>query len=466
MADVLPRLEAELGEIVASDAETLDAHRHDSWMLADLMDLQGNPAPRPLAVVRARSADDVSRTLRLCRELSLPVIPFGGGSGVCGAVEASPEVLVLSTRGLDGLVSLDDESLTAAFRAGTMGGEAERIVQRDGLTIGHWPQSIELSTVGGWVATRAAGQYSTGYGSIEDMVLSLEAVLPDGSRLRTRPTPRASAGPDLRHLLMGSEGTLGVVTEVTFSLRPLPEASQGQVFHFPDLGSGLDPIRHVMRQGWRPPVVRLYDAPESHRHFGEWIDEDRAALVLLHEGPRALVDVELAAVAALCRDAGGVEADAAIVDHWLEHRNNVPSFRELLEAGLVVDTIEVGAVWERIGAVYDAVIGSLLEVPSIRSATAHSSHSYRSGTNLYFTFVARPGDRAEMADVYRECWRRAVEATLEQGGGIAHHHGIGRVRRDFLAREIGEGGVAVLRAVKAALDPQGLLNPGALLPER
>ena len=466
MADTLTRLEAELGPLVASDAETLDAHRHDSWMLAELMDLQGNSAPRPLAVVRAASVDDVSRTLRLCRELSLPVIPFGGGSGVCGAVEASPEVIVLSTRGLEGLVSLDAQSLLASFRAGTMGGDAERRVQQDGLTIGHWPQSMEVSTVGGWVATRAAGQYSTAYGSIEDVVLTLEAVLPDGSVLRTRPTPRASAGPDLRQLMMGSEGTLGVVTEVGFSLRPLPEASVGQVFQFADLHAGLDPVRELMRAGWRPPVVRLYDAPESHRHFASWIEEGHAALVLLHEGPRALVEVQCAGVAGICSDAGGVEADPAAVDHWLEQRNRVPGFRELLEAGLVVDTIEVGATWGRIGAVYDRVLESLRQVPSIRAATAHSSHSYRSGTNLYFTFVARPEDRGEMAAVYRDCWKRTIEATLESGGGIAHHHGIGRVRRDFLARELGDAGLAVLRAVKSALDPEGLLNPGALFPER
>jgi alkyldihydroxyacetonephosphate synthase len=461
LADTLARLESELGARVATDPATLDAHRHDSWMLAELMDAS---IPRPLAVVRAASVDDVSRTLRICRELGIPVIPFGGGSGVCGAVEASPEVVVLSTRGLEGLVSLEAQSLVATFRAGTMGGDAERRVQQDGLTIGHWPQSVELSTVGGWVATRAAGQYSTGYGNIEDVVLALEAVLPDGSVLRTRPTPRASAGPDLRQLLMGSEGTLGVVTEVSFSLRPLPEASVGQVFHFSDLEAGLTPLRELMREGWRPPVARLYDAPESKRHFGEWVDEGRAALVLLHEGPRALVDVQLEAVARICEANDGAGADAAAVDHWLEHRNSVPTFRELIDAGLVVDTIEVGATWDRIGAVYQGVLASLREVPSLRAATAHSSHSYRSGTNLYFTFIARPDDRDQMPAVYRECWRRTIEATLEHGGGIAHHHGIGRVRREFLAREIGDAGVAVLRAIKSSLDPQGLLNPGALLP--
>jgi alkyldihydroxyacetonephosphate synthase len=220
-----------------------------------------------------------------------------------------------------------------------------------------------------------------------------------------------------------------------------------------------------MRDGWRPPVVRLYDSLETPRHFGAYCPEERAMLILLHEGPRALVDAQLGACAELLRAADGVETDPACVDHWLEERNKVPSFRELLERGLVVDTIEVGATWDRVGALYDGVTASLREVPSLRLASAHSSHSYRSGTNLYFTFAARPDDPGEMAEVYRECWRRTMEATHAAGGGIAHHHGVGRVRRDFMPLEIGETGVEVLRAIKRALDPQGLLNPGVLIPE-
>jgi alkyldihydroxyacetonephosphate synthase len=465
MTDTVARLRAELGDRVAIDEATLEAHRHDSWMRAELFDLEGRPGPRPLAVVRAQSTEEVATALRICRELETPVIPFGGASGVCGGIEASPQTVVLSTRGMQGLISLDEQSLKASFRAGTMGMDAERRVQEHGLTIGHWPQSVELSTVGGWVATRAAGQFSTAYGSIEDVLLGLEAVLPDGSVLRSRETPRASAGPDLRHLFMGSEGTLGVITEVTFSLRPLPEASVGQAFHFAEIHQGLEAIRWLMRDGWRPPVVRLYDSLETPRHFGDYCPEGRAMLILLHEGPRALVDAQLGACAELLRAADGVETDPTCVDHWLEDRNKVPGFRELLERGLVVDTIEVAATWDRVGPLYDGVTASLREVPSMRLASAHSSHSYRSGTNLYFTFAARPDDRAEMAAVYEECWRRTMEATHAAGGGIAHHHGVGRVRRDFMPLEIGETGIELLRAIKRALDPKGLLNPGVLIPE-
>jgi len=461
---LLGRLRQELGERVHSDQAALDSHRRDAWLLSELHDLEARPRPRPLAVVRPVSTAEVVRTLALCREARTPIVPFGGGSGVCGAILVPEGAVVLSTEDLTGLVALDDRDLTARFRAGTNGLEAERQVQRAGLTIGHWPQSIALSSVGGWVATRAAGQYSTGYGNIEDVLLALEAVLPNGAILRTRETPRASAGPDLRQLLLGSEGTLGVVTEVTFSLRPLPEASRGQAFHFARFQDGLEPLRLGLRAGWRPPVARLYDARESERHFPDTCPPGRAMLILLHEGPPALVTAQLDALERLCRDAGGVAADPASVDHWLERRNHVPGFRPFLEQGVVLDTIEVACTWQKVGRLYDRVTGALGQVPGMLLATAHSSHSYRSGTNLYFTFVARPQQREAMEATYRDCWQRTLRATAELGGGIAHHHGIGRVRREALALELGDSGVALLRDLKRALDPDGLLNPGALLP--
>lgn len=464
MSDVIEALERALGERVRREPEILSAHARDSWSLAELLDYQGEPGPAPIAVVEAADTSDIASTLRLCRQHRTPVVVYGGGSGVCGGIRVGEGTVVLSTRGLTGLVAIDDNDLTATFRAGTMGGDAERTVQEHGLTIGHWPQSIEISTVGGWVATRASGQYSTAYGNIEDIILDLEVVLPDGQILRTKRTPRAAAGPDLRQWFLGSEGTLGVVTEVTLSLRPLAEHHVRQAFHFETLRAALPTVQKFMREGWRPPVVRLYDPRESQRHFGDACPKDRAMLILLHEGPKAAATTEADAVAELCRTAGGEPADASAVDEWFDKRNEVPSFRSLAEAGLVVDTIEVASTWQHIANIYEAVTKSLDEVPGMLSATAHTSHAYRSGANLYFTFVAKPADQASMADTYRECWDRAMRATLANHGGIAHHHGIGRVRRDYLVEEIGKVGVALLSTLKRALDPDWLLNPGNLLP--
>jgi alkyldihydroxyacetonephosphate synthase len=464
MSDLLDRLRAIAGAGVRSDDVSRAERSRDWWMLSDLRDFEGRSGPLPLAVVEPATTQEVAEVVRVCRAAKTPIVPYGGGSGVCGGVLPSADAIVLSTARLAGLVALDDANLTATFRAGSNGLEAEERVQQAGLTIGHWPQSIALSTVGGWVATRAAGQFSTAYGNIEDVVQSLEAVLPDGSVLRTRDTPRAAAGPDLRQLLLGSEGTLGVVTEVTFSLRPLPEASRGQAFHFADLHAGLEPIRRLMRVGWRPPVVRLYDARESERHFPEQCPSGRAMLILLHEGPAALVEVQQQAVATIARACDGVETDAAAVDLWLDKRNHVPTFREFLEKGIVLDTIEVAATWDKVGPLYDRVTESLREVPGLLVASSHSSHSYRSGTNLYFTFVARPAEADALERTYLECWKRTLDAAIEIGAGIAHHHGIGRVRRDALPDEIGATGVSLLRAVKRTLDPDDLFNPGALIP--
>ena len=464
MTDVLETLRRELGDAVRSDVETRAAHGRDAWVMAELDAFENAPRATPLAVLEPDSTAAVARALALCRSLGVAVVPIGAGSGVCGGIEPDARSVALSTRRLGGLRRLDSEDLVAVFGAGTMGIDAERALEPHGLTLGHWPQSIDISTVGGWVATRASGQFSTANGSIEELLLALEVVLGDGAVLRTRETPRAAAGPDLRQLFLGSEGTLGVITEVTFSVRARAETTRGQAFHFEGFRAGLEPIRRALRAGFRPPVARLYDARESRRNFRDFVPRDRALLLLLHEGPASLVDAETEALARLCRESGGVAADAAAVDQWMGHRNRVPSFRSFLEQGVVVDTIEVAATWSRIDALYHGVVEALSRVPGVLSATAHSSHSYRSGTCLYFSFAAKPDDPTRMRDTYAACWRAAMDATLAAGGGIAHHHGIGRVRRPWLGAEVGETGVTVLRALKHALDPGGLLNPGNLLP--
>lgn len=455
----------------AVDAESLllgDGDRaeraRDTWMRSQIPLSAGASVVAPAAVVAASSAAELAEAVQVCRAHGAPMIPRGGGSGVVGGVLASADSVVLSTERMAGLRALSSNDLTAAFGAGTNGLVAEERVQDDGLTIGHWPQSIELSTVGGWVATRASGQYSTAYGNIEDVVLSLEAVLADGTIYRGRDTPRAAAGPDLRQLLMGSEGTLGIVTEVTFSLREQPEPGVRQAFHFADFADGLDAIRRVMRAGWRPPVVRLYDGRESWRHFRDQMPKGHSMLIFLHEGPPGLAPLEAAAVAGICGDGGGAAAPSEVVDGWFAHRNTVPSWDELLQSGVVADTIEVATDWSRLPALYSAVVDALEAVPGVVAASAHSSHAYRSGANLYFTLAATPADVAEYATTYDACWAAAMAAADGLGAGLAHHHGIGRVRRDWMEAEVGAGGVSILRSLKGAIDPEGLFNPGVLIP--
>jgi alkyldihydroxyacetonephosphate synthase len=361
--------------------------------------------------------------------------------------------------------ALDPTNLVASFDAGVRGTDAEAAARKSGMTLGHFPQSIGVSSVGGWVATRAAGQYSTGYGNIEDLLLSIEAVLPNGQVLQTKDTLRASAGPDLRHLLLGSEGTLGVVTGVTFSARRSPEKVTPAAFYVPSLPAGLELQREIVQRGYAPVVLRQYDLVETERMFSPYSEGGQGLLIAVFEGPAPRVDAEVAAVTALLTQGGAKVAPAAAAEHWLEQRNHVPTFDQFLANGVVVDTIEIAATWGRIQKIYDDAVAALSSVPGILAASAHSSHVYRSGINLYFTFVARPSLSEDMRATYLECWKRVIEATSAAGGGIAHHHGIGRVRRAYLGLEIGGAGLGALRALKSALDPEGFMNPGALLPD-
>lgn len=448
---------------VATDAETLEAHRIDYWVLAHLRARRRTLDAPPACVVRPRATAEVAAAVRLCQRHGVPMVPYGGGSGVLGGAMPPPGAVVIDLRRMDRLLALDETSLLAVAQAGMLGSDYERAVQARGYTSGHFPQSIERATLGGLVATRSAGQFSTRYGNIEDLCLGLEVVLPSGDAVRIPAFPRSATGPALREIFLGSEGTLGIVTEVTLRLFPLPEQRTLAAFAFPSFAAGLDAIRRIVRPGWRPPVLRLYDAMETARTFSAWAPADSHLLLVVSEGPPPLVEAELGAVAAVC--AGAVAVGPAPVEHWLAHRNEVPSWEFFFERGIVVDTIEVAATWDRVAALYDALMAALQGVPGLLVASAHSSHSYGQGTNLYVTFALRPDDFARAEELYLDAWGRVMETTMARGGTIAHHHGIGRLRVPWLERELGSA-YPVLLALKRALDPANRMNPGTLVVPR
>jgi alkyldihydroxyacetonephosphate synthase len=451
-------------EAVSWDADSLTQHSRDTWCLSVLRDLRGTLTARPLCVVRPDSVEQISSVLEYANQHRVPVVPFGAGSGVCGGVLPREDAIVIDLRRMNRIVELNETALLVRVQAGMMGHAFEAELNGKGYSMGHFPQSIELSTVGGWVATRAAGQYSTRYGSIEDILLALEVVLPDGRVVRTRVGPRAATGPDIRQVFLGSEGTLGVVTELTVRIFPQPESSVGQAYSFATMHDGLEAIRRIVRAGWKPPVVRLYDGVETARLFTSASTGANSLLLLISEGPHALTAAESTACAELCAAAGGSSVGDDPVQHWLAERNHVPAFETFLQRGYVLDTIEVATTWDHIDALYREVIAALQTVEGIVVASGHSSHSYPQGTNIYFTFVARPEDPARAEATYLACWEQAMEATLRCHGTISHHHGIGRLRVPWMARELGAG-LEVLRAIKRGLDPNGIMNPGVLLPE-
>lgn len=451
-------------ESVRWDEESLVAHRRDTWSLSVLRSMRDQIETAPFAVVSPMSTAEVAAALAFANRNQIPVVPFGAGSGVCGGVLPDRNALVIDLRRMNRILELNETGLYTRVQAGMMGGVFEAELNEKGYTARHFPQSIDLSTVGGWVATRAAGQYSTRYGNVEDILLALEAVLPDGTIVRTKLGPRAATGPDLRHVFLGSEGALGIVTEVTYRVLPVPESTAMLSFLFPSMHDGLEAIRLFMRAGWRPPVVRLYDGTETTRLFPSAANGDNCLLLLLSEGPEAMTRAESEACAAICRANGGSDSGAEPVERWVKERNHVPTFESLYEKGLVVDTIEVAVTWERIDELYSSVIAALQTVPGILAASGHSSHSYAQGTNIYFTFVAYPSDKTQAEATYMSCWEKAMEATLACGGTIAHHHGIGRLRAPWMGREL-HAGLDVLRTLKRALDPNGIMNPGVLLPD-
>ena len=463
MTEIGEVLARELGaDRVAEDAATLAAHRTDYWILAHLRARQGRLAGGPACVVRPQRTAEVARTIQVAQRHGVPVVASGAGSGVVGGATPPAGALVVDLRAMNTILELNDKALYARVQAGMMGDAYEAAVEARGYTTGHYPQSIALSTVGGWVATRAAGQFSTRYGNIEDLCLGLEAVLPSGEIVRLAPVPRSSVGPSLRELFLGSEGTLGVVTEVVLRLHPLPEERSLASFIFPTIQAALEASRRVLRVGWRPAVLRAYDAVETARQFSAWAPSDGCLLVAVSEGPTTLVEAEAAACAREAALAGGKPAGPEPAAHWLEMRNTVPSWDFFLDREMLADTIEVAATWDRIDRVYDTVVAALAGAPGVIAASGHSSHGYPQGTNIYFTFVMKPEPFAQAEEAYLEAWARALRATLAAGGTISHHHGIGRLRAAWLAEELGSA-YPLLRDLKRALDPSGLMNPGALI---
>jgi alkyldihydroxyacetonephosphate synthase len=363
--------------------------------------------------------------------------------------------------GMSALLGINEHSLTVAVQSGMRGGEFESALGTRGYTMGHFPQSLDLSTVGGWCATRAAGQFSTLYGNIEDMVLGCEVVVPGGDILRLPASVRSSIGPDLKNIFIGSEGTLGVFTELTLRIHPLPETQVGQSFRLRDLGSGIEILRLALRAGWRPAVTRLYDATEAGRNF-QLVGQGQPVLLLLSMGAEAQVRAEAAALTAIAEALGAEAMGGDPVDSWLEHRNHVPDIAALIDQGLVVDTIEVAAAWENLVPLFESVCADGSTVAGMIAMSGHVSHCYTQGANIYFTFVAAERDPSRAVALYDRVWSMTMEHTRRAGGTIAHHHGIGRVRKTWLREELGAS-LDLLRRVKHAIDPDGIMNPGALI---
>ena len=453
-AEVLARLGAVCETLIAPDV--LAEASRDWWPLALHWALAGEVPAAAAALCRPTSADQVAAILRLANDERIPVTPAGGRSGVCGASVPVCGGILLDLTAMQGVESIDETSLVAEVLPGTFGPDYEAHLRDHGFTGGHWPQSMDISTVGGWIACRGAGQYSTRYGKIEDMVVGLEVALADGRLIRTGGAPRAAVGPDLSQLFVGAEGTLGVITRAWLRIHPAPVAERRAAVAFATFEAGLTACRRILHRGATPAVLRLYDGPESARSHGT--DGADCVLLVLDEGDRLIVDATMAVVAEECEAARPL--DVELVDRWMHHRNDTSALQGLTRKGFVVDTMEIAAPWGALARIFDETRIALLAVPHSRAATCHLSHSYSDGACLYFTFAATP-PAEEVESTYVALWDAGTRAVLGAGGNLSHHHGIGLNRSRFAAEALGPAH-AVLGAVKAALDPAGVLNPGKL----
>jgi alkyldihydroxyacetonephosphate synthase len=367
--------------------------------------------------------------------------------------------VVLDATSLQGVAGVDAISGIVEVLPGTFGPDLEDELRTvHGLSVGHFPQSFDLATVGGWVASRGAGQYSTRYGKIEDMVVGLEAVLADGTVVRTGGAPAAAAGPDLTQLLVGSEGTLGVITRVWLRVHPVPTHERRAAYAFGSFADGIEVCRHVLQSGATPAVLRLYDAAESQR--GQGGDGVQCMLLVLDEGHVEVVDAAMSIVEHFSLAAGAEQLDTALVDAWMSHRNDTSALQGLTRKGFVVDTMEIAAPWSRLDTLFHDVRSAMMAVPHARAATCHLSHSYQDGACLYFTFAATP-PADEVESTYVALWDAGQRAVLAGGGNLSHHHGVGLNRGRFMREALGTAH-GVLAAVKSTLDPNGIMNPGKL----
>ncbi len=462
-------------EHVHTDHETR-VRRTRGKSTSDLLKMRaGDAGDAPDAVVVPADHAEVAALLAWCGEQRVALVPFGGGTSVVGGLAARRDgfagVVALDLARLDRLVSVDAVSGTAVLQAGVLGPRAEELLGEHGLTLGHFPQSFEYASIGGFAATRSSGQASAGYGRFDDLVVGLTMATPIGD-LVLGSAPADAAGPDLRQMVLGSEGAFGVITSVTVRVRPVPDVRVHETWRLETFADGLAAVRDLARSGHVPTVLRLSDESETALNLAR-PDEvgaggDGGVLVVTgFEGTASAVEADRAVVAARLAELGATSSGEEGGEAWAEGRFRGPYLRDaMLDVGVLVETLETATFWSGLPALYAAVTQALRESLTTEAGgpivLCHVSHVYDTGASLYFTVAAK-----QVGDGLAQ-WARAKEAACDaivaSGATITHHHAVGRDHRPWLAAEIGPVGTDILRAVKARLDPHGILNPGVLVP--
>ena len=482
-------------------------YSRDLWPLQTIRLSAGRLPPLPGVIVWPRSEADVLHILSVARRFHVPITPYGGGSGVLGGAMASPGAIIMDMKRMNRILEISERSATLEVEPGILGQHLEDKLNEKGYTLGHFPSSLMTASVGGYLATRSAGQYSSRYGKIEDMTLSIRFVDGLGHVIDTAGDELREGAPDLKQLILGCEGTLGVVTSARLKIHPLPAARAWRGIRFGSVGAGLATMRAIMQEGLRPSVLRLYDeidtllvgkgddplegavggsgAARGHgpgllgrfpgvarqavrlalgrpallESLGKRILPHEVLLIIGFEGGEEEVEASMPAAVALARSVGGVDLGAGPGLKWFEKRYDVsfkmPTFFHL---GAFVDTCEVAATWSRILPLYHAVRAAAS--PHVL-VMAHFSHAYPEGASIYFSIGGRADGQEDAERRYRAAWQAILDVTRHHGGTISHHHGVGRWKAPWATREHADF-LDRYRMLKAAFDPMNILNPGKL----
>lgn len=460
--------------------------------LRDLWRIRNGQISRaPDYVCYPESEQDVVEIVKLASEHNVVLIPFGGGSNIAGCLEVMDSermVVSLDMRRMNRVLQIDRKSLTATIEPGIMGPELERELNRSQVTLGHFPDSFEYSTLGGWVATRSAGMQSDKYGKIEDMVLSLRMVTPQGT-IVTRTVPKSSNGIDVRHLCIGSEGILGIITEVTVQIHPIPAQKEYYAFLFPSFEKGVAAVYECARKGISPAITRLNDEVKTALSFafktkGHWLKEligkafkfylktvkrfdleQSSLLIIALEGD---VEAQYKQVAAIYKKHGAVALGTEPGKAFEKGKYDFPYIRDfVMDRGITADVSETSTVWSNLMPLYyqarKAIEEAIGRTGAIPWCSCHISHTYHSGASLYFTFACKQRKGDEMAQ-YQAIKKAAEDAFMHFGGTLSHHHAVGFEHLPWMESEVSEPGLIALKALKQGIDPQSILNPGKIIP--
>jgi alkyldihydroxyacetonephosphate synthase len=487
--DALDRLREILGAANVREDHTERVAHAAGKGYPDLVRMRaGEPEGAPDAVLYPHSHEQLLAVLALCARSSLAVVPFGGGTSVVGGVAPlrgeHRAVLALDMSHMTSVLDLDVQSATVTVQGGMRAPALERRLAARGLTLGHFPQSYEYVSLGGCAATRSAGQASTGYGAIDKLVLGLRLAAP-GGEIQLPALPASAAGPGLRQLLVGSEGTLGVISELSLRVRRAPQERVYEGAFFEDFTAGEQTLRALAAEHCLPDVARVSDEAETRMslalagsgglkgrlgraYIGARGYREGCLAILGFEGTPDDVAFRRARALELVRANGGLAVGRSPGEAWRKARFSAPYLRDdLLTLGVMVETLETATQWSKLHALHRSVSDEIAQALD-RAGTpglvmCHISHVYETGASLYFTFIARQREGDELGQ-WQSVKRAAGDAILAGGGTITHHHAIGRDHVPWMEREVGAGGIAALRALKAELDPAGIMNPGKLLP--